>query len=384
LPEAGASFANLRGLNPTYGTRTLTLVNGRGFVPTSVCGQVDLNLIPSLMIGRVETVTGGASAAYGRDAVAGVVNIILDDQLQGFQGQVDYGQTGRGDGKSFHGAAAWGTDISDRGHFVIGGEYQRNRGIDHCAEARSWCGEGWTVVINASAIELGKVNKLTNVSGYNISGSSGYRQPNHVIGCDGGLVYNSVFGTVRNSFSANYPTFRPPLAAMDKVFTPDGTGIMDYDPGMFAPIFVGGLALGGDNDSTYADQYIRTPVERYTTYAAAKYELTDAIGLYGELTYGKRMANSRALTAVTRSTMVIKPDNAFLPAELVTLLNGQPFSLGKDVHEELSNLISVEARHSAGSWGPKGISTTSMARTSERPKYGIHALTMRCPWPSMR
>lgn len=364
LPEAGASFANLRGLNPTYGTRTLTLVNGRRFVPTSVGGQVDLNLIPSLMIGRIETVTGGASAAYGTDAVAGVVNIILDDQLEGFRGQVDYGQTGRGDGKSFHGAAAWGTNLGNRGHFILGGEYQRNRGIDHCAEARDWCGEGWTVVANASAIEPGEINDLTNVSGYNVPGSSGYGLPNYVIGRDGGLVYNSIYGTVRNyqrngagsssSFSGNFPSFHPPLAAVDKVFTPDGTGIMDYDPGMFAPIFVGGLALGGDNDSAYADQYIQTPVERYTTYAAAEYELTDAINAYAELTYGKRIANSRTLTAATRSTMVIKPDNAFLPPELAALLNGEPFSLGKDVDEELSNLISVEAEAFRGLIGFEG------------------------------
>lgn len=84
--DIGAAYANLRGLNPQFGTRTLTLVNTRRFVPTSDGGQVDLNLIPSIMIGRVETVTGGASAAYGSDAVAGVVNIILDNQLDGFKG----------------------------------------------------------------------------------------------------------------------------------------------------------------------------------------------------------------------------------------------------------------------------------------------------------
>ncbi|MEI9852410.1 MAG: TonB-dependent receptor [Sphingomonas sp.] len=110
--DIGAAFANLRGLNPTFGTRTLVLVNSRRFVPTSTGGQVDLNLIPSVMIGRVETVTGGASAAYGSDAVAGVVNIILDDKLQGFKGQVDYGQTGRGDGGSFHAAAAYGLGVA--------------------------------------------------------------------------------------------------------------------------------------------------------------------------------------------------------------------------------------------------------------------------------
>lgn len=101
-PNVGASFANLRGLNPSNGTRTLTLVNSRRFVPTSTGGAVDLNLIPTAMIQRVETVTGGASAAYGSDAIAGVVNIILNTDLEGFRAQADYGQTFRGDGEGYH------------------------------------------------------------------------------------------------------------------------------------------------------------------------------------------------------------------------------------------------------------------------------------------
>ena len=87
----GAQLANLRGLNPFFGTRTLTLVDGRRFVPSTNGGAVDLNLIPSNMVARIETVTGGASAAYGTDAVAGVVNVILDTDLNGFKGQIDPG-----------------------------------------------------------------------------------------------------------------------------------------------------------------------------------------------------------------------------------------------------------------------------------------------------
>src|SRR5690606_19800531 len=121
-----------------------------------------------------------------------------------------------------------------------------------------------------------------------------------------------------------------------------GTGFMDYDPGRYAGYLVGGLALGGDNDSAYADQYIQTPVERYTTYAGANYDLTDGLNVYGELTYGKRTANSRTLTAATRSTMVLYADNPYLPEGLATLLDGQPFAFGKDLDADLSNILSVE------------------------------------------
>lgn len=363
--DIGAAYANLRGLNPTFGTRTLTLVNSRRFVPSSTGGQVDLNLIPSILIARVETITGGASAAYGSDAVAGVVNIILDNELEGLKGQIDYGQTAAGDGQSFYGAAAYGLNFADgRGHFMIGGEYQRNRGISHCSEVREWCAEGWSIFRNEANIERGTLNTPDNVSGYNVPGSSGYGLPNYVVARHGGLIYNSKYGAIRNlvregyastrAFNANFPDIEPPLSAVNKVFTPDGRAVVDYDPGDFGPKTVGGLSRGGDNSSAYADQRIQTPLERHTTYVAAEYELTDRLRLYTELTYAERKSQGQSLTAATRSTMAIKPDNAFLPQVVADSLNGSAFSLGKDVDGELDNRISVDAQVFRGLVGASG------------------------------
>lgn len=96
----GVVTANLRNLNSnnaTGATRTLVLVDGRRFVPSDTNGIVDLKQIPTLLIDRVEVVTGGASAAWGSDAVAGVVNLILKRNLEGVQGAVQYGQSEVGD-----------------------------------------------------------------------------------------------------------------------------------------------------------------------------------------------------------------------------------------------------------------------------------------------
>ena len=93
----GTTMANLRGLNPYFGTRTLTLVDSMRHVPTNQGGSVDLNFIPSVIIDRMETVTGGASASYGSDAVTGVVNILLDKDFTGLKLETDYGATGEGD-----------------------------------------------------------------------------------------------------------------------------------------------------------------------------------------------------------------------------------------------------------------------------------------------
>ena len=79
----GWATADLRGLGSN---RTLVLLDGRRFVPTfAEGGTVDLNFIPMGMIDRVEILTGGASAAYGSDALAGVINFILKDEIDGWE-----------------------------------------------------------------------------------------------------------------------------------------------------------------------------------------------------------------------------------------------------------------------------------------------------------
>jgi iron complex outermembrane recepter protein len=122
---SGSTIANLRGLNPFFGSRTLTLVNTRRFVPTNQGDGVDLNFIPSVLIDHVDSVTGGASAAYGSGAISGVENIFLNRKLDGGNVDVDTFQTTHGDGTDRHVGVAWGTKfMNDRANFVIGYEYQ--------------------------------------------------------------------------------------------------------------------------------------------------------------------------------------------------------------------------------------------------------------------
>src|SRR5690349_12585154 len=113
----GSTIANLRGLNPYFGSRTLTLVNTRRFVPTNQGDGVDLNFIPSILIDHVDSVTGGASAAYGSGAIAGVQNIFLDTKLEGGRADLDYQQSMHSDAKDKHVALAFGHGFADgKGH----------------------------------------------------------------------------------------------------------------------------------------------------------------------------------------------------------------------------------------------------------------------------
>ncbi|MEH3107865.1 MAG: TonB-dependent receptor [Sphingomonas fennica] len=324
--NVGASFANLRGLNPFFGTRTLTLVNSRRFVPTSDGGAVDLNVIPSALIKRVETVTGGASAAYGSDAIAGVVNILLDTDLEGFKAQVDYGQTARADGRTWHGSLIYGTGFAGgRGHIVFGGEYQKQRGIGDCAKVRLWCAASNDVYTNASTILPGG-----RTSGYNIPGSPGFGLPNFIIGPGSKQAFNDARGVVRDRAPAA-------PAARNIRFTDDGRGIVQFDPGQYVSSSQTGPRQGGDGASTFDDSDLQTPVERKIGYASAEFEVSEALKIATELSYAERTASNSGVTAGPRSTYFVQARNPFVPDALRALLGNTSFSLGKDLDGQVAS-----------------------------------------------
>ena len=92
----GIASVNLRGIGAN---RTLVLVDGRRAQPANASLVVDLNTIPSAAIERVETITGGASAVYGADALAGVVNFVLEDDFEGVDMDFQTSGTAEGDGE---------------------------------------------------------------------------------------------------------------------------------------------------------------------------------------------------------------------------------------------------------------------------------------------
>ena len=118
----GIATANLRGLGEN---RTLVLVNSRRFVPTFPDGgTVDLNFIPVGLIDRVEVLTGGASAAYGSDALAGVINFILKEETDGWEVNTGMEITERGDSEIFNFNITNGGEFAEgKGKFLIHADY---------------------------------------------------------------------------------------------------------------------------------------------------------------------------------------------------------------------------------------------------------------------
>lgn len=124
LFASGESRVDLRGLGDQ---RTLVLVDGRRHLTGDFrTSAVDLNVIPSTMIDRVEAISGGASAVYGSEAIAGVVNIILRKDYHGLEFDLQGGQTAQNDGKEWKGSVGYGFNFADnRGHFLFGAEFGR-------------------------------------------------------------------------------------------------------------------------------------------------------------------------------------------------------------------------------------------------------------------
>ncbi|MFT4654267.1 MAG: iron complex outermembrane receptor protein [Patiriisocius sp.] len=125
----GLSTVNLRDLGSD---RTLTLIDGRRAVSNSYSGNfVSLSTIPSGMVNRVEIISGGASAIYGSDAIAGVVNIITQSDKEGFEFKTRAGQTPEGGGKEFTVDANYGASFdNDRGYAFFSTTWDRQFGLD--------------------------------------------------------------------------------------------------------------------------------------------------------------------------------------------------------------------------------------------------------------
>ena len=170
---AGTATVNLRGFGAA---RTLVLLNGRRLAPSvsaAVGGAVDVNLLPTAAIGRIEVLKDGAAATYGSDAVAGVVNFISRTDLDGFEVSGDYSHI-RGSDGDYNLTAAWGKKF-ERGNALLTFGYRRR------SELRT-TDRSWAILPNA-ADPFGGWSGSSNPGGYTtgnggaILGSGALAQP---------------------------------------------------------------------------------------------------------------------------------------------------------------------------------------------------------------
>jgi outer membrane receptor protein involved in Fe transport len=309
----GGRILDLRGLGAV---RTLTLLDGKRFIPSTTEATVDTNLIPSILLSRVEVVTGGASAVYGSDAVSGVVNLILDKRLEGVRANAQYGESEYGDNVTTQFGIAGGWALGDNVHFVIGGEYERNTGIDGCSD-RDWCAFG--------LINLGRNPGVTSIPANNL--------------LPGVYPWTADYEGVTTPPASAYvgrlaPVFRP----IDGItFNRDGTP-RRYQLGSTANnLFSAGGESDGPGENVYFDFPIVSPTERVAAAGHLTWEATPALTLELGFNYGHGEGDHRAV-AYRNTALTIQATNPFIPRsadptlDIPTLLaagGATSFTLGK-------------------------------------------------------
>lgn len=289
---AGRNSLNLRGIGTG---RTLTLVNGRRFPGSQPGGTVDTNLIPQGLVSRVEVVTGGASAAYGSDAVAGVVNFILDSQFDGLKVNASAGIAEAGDGFEHRFGGTFGTSAFDnRLNFTLSGEFFNAEGID--GDARAWRRQGSNLIPNPQA--------------------NGTSANPALIVANQARLSNATFGGFIASVSNGVPVANR-AQLLGRQFQPNGAiAVFNGGTNMSAT-----LQDGGDGVNTAVMQPITRPLRRITAYAGLEFEASDRLNLFVSGGYGfSRSSNAATAFHSGRFGALITRQNAFLPANVASLM----------------------------------------------------------------
>ena len=337
---AGQSFVDFLGLGSQ---RTLTLVNGRRFVsgntssifgPTGSGGnQVDLNVIPTKLIDRVETVAAIGAPIYGSDAIAGTINIILKRNYEGVDLDAQSGISARGDAPDYRFRFLAGKNFAGgRGNITISGEYNQSKGLFFNDRRSTSSDDRFDVAPSGSGPQvIYRDERIPSISPYGIP-----------------LVYDFI-NTAPGAQSAAYigdPTLNV------GVVNGSGQQLRFDQSGNLVPIdfgtVVGATADGsnifssGGNGFTLRDvENLLTDVKRYSANIEASFDITNKIRLFGEGWYsvsqGRNLANQPVYNSalfggggLRDGNLILSVNNPFLSpaarATIINSINNQPFS----------------------------------------------------------
>ncbi|HEY4341340.1 MAG TPA: TonB-dependent receptor [Steroidobacteraceae bacterium] len=318
----GQFIPDLRGLNGFFTSRTLTMIDSHRAVPTSTGDSFDLNFIPQLLVERIDTVTGGASAAYGSGAEGGVLNIILNNKLEGGKFTADTKDSHYNDAKDNHVGAAYGHGLFDnRIHFVLGGEYEKQDPAECQTSGRSWCSENrgpYTVAQSPAFATESAVgtNLRTNV-----------------------VSPTGAFGAASFYLPAFGYSIAPgqPLAQA----SPDGLGTINYT-GNNAVGGAGSAAPGGQGLPSNQYTNLITGYQRSVLTGLFTAEVTQDITASLDLNWGKVNALNPGSNV---ASFFLAPDDPFLPvgsaAAVGAAATGTPggagYYVGKDWTSQIGN-----------------------------------------------
>jgi iron complex outermembrane receptor protein len=297
IVAAAQSLPNLRGLGAN---NTLVLIDGQRPTPVNPTNNFDTDMIPSSLLDRFEVVTTGASASYGSDAVAGVVNFILKDRLEGFTSNFQYGTSQRGDENEVVSSLGYGTSFADgKGHFIIGGEFANQyRTVN--MYARSWGRlEPGLVPLPANRTPGLPANLLTNNAEVDN-------------GTQGGLIIAC------QPVAAKCPIGHTPAAGSTAVsFDQNGA---PYN--LVFPNLTGGSYMVGTNQygESSLNRQLSPPYQRWAGLARADYDITPDINAYALVNYGQLESNDPSQGSPFPIQLKVNSGNPYIPQSIQTAM----------------------------------------------------------------
>ena len=297
------TFLSLRGLGST---RNLILLDGMRIAPSNVYGNVDVNLLPQSLVSNVQVVTGGASAAYGSDAVAGVTNFILNTRFTGFKADISAGQSSASDGEMFKIALAGGSGFFDDRLHVIG-SFDWRKSQAAYAENHPWSNQHCGIISvpgvtsttstpdNPLRVQTCGVQQMNSAYG-GVIVSGPWVTPNGSVSFGpGGMPQGFLFG----SYSTR-PAALPASPTAAQLTANRVTGI--YQVGG-----TGDAAFQGDVTNFY------TPQDNKVWFGRAGFDINDNMEAFAQLTL------SRTSSSYTQTPLYFNGGNPF------TIFSGNPF-----------------------------------------------------------
>ncbi|MBU6164507.1 MAG: TonB-dependent receptor [Alphaproteobacteria bacterium] len=291
----GLDTVNLRNLGVT---RTLVLFDGQRVVQSNVTGQVDIGTMPTALVQRIDVVTAGASAAWGSDAVSGVVNLVLNKKFDGFKASIEAGDSYAFDRFNYRAQAAWGTGFDDdKGRIIIAGNWF-NAPSNIFANQRGW-NRYTQLVNNPASTTTNSEPRLIRADNVNLSNAT-----------TGGLIVGACNGAITATGACPTANTISAGALQNQQFIGSAGQLAPFN----ARLISGQIAA--DADTLQAQ--LNNLAIRYRTgslFGLVKYDFADWMKFSVQLNYGSTFSRNNSVPFIRTGAQApfIRVDNPFVP-----------------------------------------------------------------------
>lgn len=302
--DGGGSYLNMRGLGRN---RTLVLFDGSRVVPADKLGQVNVDTLPTALVRSVDVVTGGASAAYGADALGGVTNFILDREFEGLKFSASTGMNEyKSSGKNWNASIAGGTKIGDRINIIGSLEGRHVDQVSFAPEDFPGWFQRWGYIQNPAW-----------------TGVTDTAHPRRITVPDVAPAGLDVNGLIAPPFGV------PGSSALAYMrFTDDGSALVPLDRGtLYDSAFMSGSPDAARSNLTQPGGPSGAQVKQVNAFLSGKMAVSDTVSVFTDILFGSVQSNGEPHTSGATMSSIWSPtvfrENAYLPASVGTIMDNE-------------------------------------------------------------